>query len=296
MEGILGAINILDQPGFFTLTFHDENDTTGHTWTLEQRRQYQWHRWAWRPCAERRDRDDDLPAGRPELANDDRRRQRRQHVRREQYDQPGGHDLDTAGDDTVNVFATGTLIDRPATIPSTCSPPGRVRSISTARPGQDAVTLGASNSAPLGMQGLNGTINVDNSAGFHGPDAGRLAGYDRPTASMTETARAGPSPGSRRPHQLHRRRHEQPDRQTAVRAATHSRSRYPSRFGLRAHPDDSQHRYGRRCDQRPGDQCRGLRLAIHGQAGRTRSSSGTPAAWRTSWVRSRSTTPADSRA
>ena len=35
MVPIIGAINIIDLPGFFTLTFHDENDTTGQTWTLD---------------------------------------------------------------------------------------------------------------------------------------------------------------------------------------------------------------------------------------------------------------------
>ena len=35
MEGILGAIDITDTPDFYVLTFHDENDTTGHNWTLD---------------------------------------------------------------------------------------------------------------------------------------------------------------------------------------------------------------------------------------------------------------------
>ena len=35
MEGILGPIDIVDAPDFYTLTFHDENDTDGHTWTLD---------------------------------------------------------------------------------------------------------------------------------------------------------------------------------------------------------------------------------------------------------------------
>jgi hypothetical protein len=34
MAGILGAIGITGSPDFYTLTFHDENDSTGHTWTL----------------------------------------------------------------------------------------------------------------------------------------------------------------------------------------------------------------------------------------------------------------------
>jgi hypothetical protein len=34
MAGILGAIGIIDIPDFYILTFHDETDTTGHTWTL----------------------------------------------------------------------------------------------------------------------------------------------------------------------------------------------------------------------------------------------------------------------
>jgi hypothetical protein len=53
-----------------------------------------------------------------------------------------------AGDDTVNVFASGTaVLDIHG------------------QSGTDTVTLGGSTSAPLGMQGLHGTINVDNASG-----------------------------------------------------------------------------------------------------------------------------------
>ena len=37
MEGILGAIDIIDTPDFYVLTFHDENDTTGHNLDARQR-------------------------------------------------------------------------------------------------------------------------------------------------------------------------------------------------------------------------------------------------------------------
>ncbi len=80
MAGILGAINIIDNPGFYTLTFHDENDTTGHTWTLNND-DTDGAVWVGDRGPEWRDRDDNLPAGRPDLAVDDQRRQRRQHIR-----------------------------------------------------------------------------------------------------------------------------------------------------------------------------------------------------------------------
>ena len=106
MAGILGAIGIIDLPDFYTLTFHDENDTTGHTWTLnnnDTRAVGHGQR-----GAERRDRDDNLSARRsdsPLTINGG----------------SGGNtfivnnttslvetDLNTGtGDDTVNVFATG---------------------------------------------------------------------------------------------------------------------------------------------------------------------------------------------
>jgi hypothetical protein len=53
-----------------------------------------------------------------------------------------------AGDDTVNVFASGNA-------------PLNIHGQS----GTDTVTLGGSTVVPLGMQGLHGTINIDNAAG-----------------------------------------------------------------------------------------------------------------------------------
>ena len=67
MAGILGPIDVTaaHRPTATTLAFHDENDTTAHTWTLQQRRP------AWNTAsrrAERRNRDDHLSAKRPVAA------------------------------------------------------------------------------------------------------------------------------------------------------------------------------------------------------------------------------------
>jgi hypothetical protein len=147
MEGILGAINITDTPDFYTLTFHDENDTTGHTWTL--------------------DNDDTVGLfGTASVGLSD-------GIATTTY-QPGDlnspftinggsggntfivnnttsnveTDLNTGnGADTVDVFATGT---------DTLSINGQ--------DGLDTVTLGAL--AGTGMQNLGGTINVTNTNDF----------------------------------------------------------------------------------------------------------------------------------
>ena len=147
MEGILGPIDIIDPPDFYTLTFHDENDTTGHTWTL--------------------DNDDTAGMfGTASVALSG-------GIATTTY-QPGDlnspltinggsggntfvvdnttsfveTDLNTGtGNDTVDVFATGT---------DTLDINGQ--------DGLDTVTLGAL--AGVGMQNLGGTINVSNTLDF----------------------------------------------------------------------------------------------------------------------------------
>jgi len=147
MAGILGAIDIIDTPSFYTLTFHDENDTTGNTWTLDN---------------------DDTSGmfGTASVALSG-------GIATTTY-QPGDlnspltinggsgantfivnnttslveTDLNTGfGDDTVNVFATGT---------HTLDIQGQ--------DGNDTVTLGGL--AGIGMQKLGGTINVMNTLDF----------------------------------------------------------------------------------------------------------------------------------
>ena len=147
MEGILGPIDIVDTPDFYVLTFHDENDTTGHTWTL--------------------DNDDSSGMfGTASVALSG-------GIATTTY-QPGDinspltinggsggntfivnnttsfvtTDLNTGtGADTVDVFATGS---------NTLNINGQ--------DGLDTVTLGAL--AGVGMQNLSGTINVSNTLDF----------------------------------------------------------------------------------------------------------------------------------
>jgi len=171
MAGILGAIAISDPPAFFTLTFHDENDTTGHTWTL--------------------DNDDIgntasvalsggiattsyLPAdlASPLTINGG----------------SGGNtfnvdnttafvvtDLNTGtGANTVNVFKTGH---------NTLNINGQG--------GADTVTLGALATAPFGMQGLSGTINVTNTSPLTALTLDDSADTTGQTASLTNDGTTG---------------------------------------------------------------------------------------------------------
>ncbi|MFI5460191.1 MAG: beta strand repeat-containing protein, partial [Isosphaerales bacterium] len=142
MAGIQGPISVLNPPSLTALTFHDENDATGQTWTLAN--------------------NDGLGTGSVAVTGS----------ATTSYDPfdlssltvnggSGGNTfivnatsafypttLNTGlGDDTTNVFATGD---------NTLDIHGQG--------GQDAVTLGADPVA--GMQNLFGTINVDNETGF----------------------------------------------------------------------------------------------------------------------------------
>jgi hypothetical protein len=142
MAAIQGPIGIIDGPGFYQLDFHDENDTTGNTWTLD-------------------DNDSSGGLGAASVAVSG--------IATTSY-RPGDlaspltinggsggntfnvnnttglvqTDLNTGtGNDTVNVYGTGS---------NTLSIDGQ--------DGQDAVNLGGLTS--VGMQDLNGTINISN--------------------------------------------------------------------------------------------------------------------------------------
>ncbi len=144
MADIQGPISVVNSPSFTSLNFHDENDATGQTWTL--------------------DNDDTTFIGTVAVTGS----------ATTTYDPAdlsdmtvnGGSGGNTfivdstsgffpttlntgTGDDTTNVFATGDF---------TLNINGQN--------GTDAVTLGASTAAPLGMQGLTGTINVGNALGM----------------------------------------------------------------------------------------------------------------------------------
>ena len=142
MAGIQGPISVTNPPSLTDLVFHDENDTTGQTWTL--------------------DNDDGLGTGSVAVTGS-------AITNYDPFDLgsltinagSGGNTftvnatsafypttLNTGdGDDTVNVLATGN---------NTLDIHGQA--------GQDAVTLGGD---PVdGMQNLFGTINVENALGF----------------------------------------------------------------------------------------------------------------------------------
>ena len=178
MVGILGNIAILDPNTFLTLSFHDENDTAGHTWTL--------------------DNDDSVaPLGTGSVALDG-------GIGTTSY-RPGdlnspltinggsggntfivnnttsdGGDngpVDTilntgTGNDTVDVFATGT---------NTLDINGQ--------DGLDTVTLGAL--AGVGMQDLSGTINVGNVLDFSALTLDDSEDATGQTATMTDDGTTG---------------------------------------------------------------------------------------------------------
>ncbi len=143
MAGIQGPISVVNAPSFTSLNFHDENDTTGQTWTL--------------------DNDDSTPTG--TVAVTGSATTTYDPVDLSDMTVNGGSGGNTfivdntsgfypttlntgTGDDTTTVFATGD---------DTLNIQGQ--------DGTDTVTLGSSLVAPLGMQGLTGTINVDNTLG-----------------------------------------------------------------------------------------------------------------------------------
>ena len=143
MEGILGPIDIINGPDFYTLTMHDENDTTGHTWTLDND-----------------DASGMLGTASVGLSGGIATTTYRPGDLNSPFAINGGSggntfvvnnatksvatDLNTGlGNDTVNVFATG---DNSLAI--------------NGQGGTDAVTLGGL--AGVGMQNLGGTINVTN--------------------------------------------------------------------------------------------------------------------------------------
>jgi hypothetical protein len=172
MAGILGAIGITDPASDYSLTFHDENDATGNTWTLNNDDSSVLNGSAsvglggaiatttYSPV--------NLSAP---LTIDGGSGGNTFDVNDTTASQPT--DLNTGlGNDTVDVFATGN---------NTLNVDGQG--------GQDAVTLGAS--ALDGMQGLNGTISVGNDAGTSALTLDDSQDANGPTASMTNNGTTG---------------------------------------------------------------------------------------------------------
>jgi large repetitive protein len=142
MANIQGPISVTNPPSLTDLIFHDENDATGQTWTL--------------------DNDDGVPSG--SVATTGSATTSYNPFDLASLTVNGGSGGNTFnvnatsafypttlntgdGDDATNVFATGD---------NTLDIHGQA--------GQDAVGLGADPTA--GMQNLFGTINVDNALGF----------------------------------------------------------------------------------------------------------------------------------
>ena len=143
MAGIQGPISVENGQSVTSLNFHDENDTTGQTWTL--------------------DNDDSVPTGTVAVTGSATTTYNPADLSDMTINGGSGGNLflvdntsgfypttlnTGTGNDFVNVFATGDF---------TLNIQGQN--------GDDLVTLGGSGVAPLGMQGLAGTINVDNTLG-----------------------------------------------------------------------------------------------------------------------------------
>ena len=142
MANIQGPISVTNPPSLTDLNFHDENDTTGQTWTL--------------------DNNDGVPSGSVAVTGSATTSYNPFDLASLTVNAGSGGNtfivnatsafypttLNTGtGDDTTNVFATGD---------NTLDIHGQQ--------GQDTVTLGAD--PTVGMQNLFGTINVDNALGF----------------------------------------------------------------------------------------------------------------------------------
>ncbi len=144
MAGIQGPISVVNTLSFTSLNFHDEDDTTGQTWTLSN--------------------DDILDTGSVAVTGSATTTYNPVHL--SQLTVNGGSGGNTfivnntsvfypttlntgMGDDYTQVYATG---DNTLNI--------------NGQDGIDTVYLGGSSVAPLGMQGLAGTINVTNASGL----------------------------------------------------------------------------------------------------------------------------------
>ena len=177
MAGIQGAISVLNAPSLTSLNFHDENDSTGQTWTL--------------------DNDDTTFTGTVAVTGSATTTYNPADLSDLTVNGGSGGNtfivnntsgfyattLNTGtGDDTTTVFATG---DNTLNI--------------NGQNGTDTVTLGGSTVAPLGMQGLNGTINVGNALGMTSlvlDDSQDTVGADRP-AVQRRNQRSGYRPLAR---------------------------------------------------------------------------------------------------
>ncbi|HZZ42239.1 MAG TPA: hypothetical protein VFE58_04835 [Tepidisphaeraceae bacterium] len=143
MENILNGVSITDGPAFYDLNFHDESDTNGHTWTLNN--------------------DDVGNTASVALSSG---------IATTSY-RPG--DIESV---TINAGSGGNTFavnNTTATVPTTLNTGTGNDTVNVlangnntlninGQDGADAVTLGGAPSA--GMQNLNATINITNAANF----------------------------------------------------------------------------------------------------------------------------------
>jgi hypothetical protein len=147
LANIQGAIGITDGPAFYSLAFHDENDTTGHTWTLND--------------------NDSGDTATVALSGG---------IGTTTY-RPGDVDSLTinggSGGNTYNVNNTSadfvtTLNGGTGNNVVNVSATGDNTLNINGQGGSDSVNLGGSATTPKGMTGLLGTINVSNATGSTG--------------------------------------------------------------------------------------------------------------------------------
>jgi hypothetical protein len=151
MVGILGPIGIIDAPGFYTLSFNDQNDTTAQTWTL--------------------DNDDATNTASVSFASSIGTTTYRPGDLTSPLTINGGSGGNTffVNDTTSNLGANSTPVDTDINTGTgnntvDVDATGTNTLNITGQGGLDTVTLGAA--AGVGMQNLAGTINVTNPLGI----------------------------------------------------------------------------------------------------------------------------------
>lgn len=145
MENILGAISISDPPSFISVILHDENDVTARTWTL--------------------DNNDGATTGSIAVSGG---------IAATNYNPDDIGSLTIYAGSGGNTFTVNNTTGFASTTLNTGTGTDTVNVLATGnntlnlhgQGGADTVTLGANAAPPLGMQGLNGTISVNNSLGF----------------------------------------------------------------------------------------------------------------------------------
>jgi hypothetical protein len=169
MAGIQGAISVVSSGSSTALNFHDENDTTGRTWTLND--------------------NDGQNTGSVAVTGS----------ATTTYTPAGLSGLTVNGGSGGNAFNVNNTTAQAPTTLNTGVGADTVGVISTGNAalningqgGSDRVTLGALTTAPFGMQGLKGTIKVTNALGMTGLILDDSADPNGQTATFTTTGMTG---------------------------------------------------------------------------------------------------------